>query len=297
MTQRRVWIDTDPAVTAGNGEVDDAFALFQALRSPELDIVGVSAVFGNCELAHAYPMAQEIVRQTGRTDIPVWCGEGVEGGCDSEAVGPLVEAINAGPITILALGPFTTIAAALARPGVNRANIESIIFVGGRRPGQEFRVSAAQEKPFRDANFERDVGATAAVLALGLPLVFAGWEVCAQMWITQNHLDWIAAHGDEGALWLAASARGWLANWQQHLGTPGFTPFDTLAVGWLFVPELFTGHHWQAAIDTNGAVAQLVCGADVKGAPVTYLSSVDNDALRSDLLNRLVSRVTEKATT
>jgi inosine-uridine nucleoside N-ribohydrolase len=295
MTRRRVWIDTDPAVTAGNGEVDDAFALFQALRSPEIDIVGVSAVFGNCDLAHAYPMAQEIVRRTGRSDIIVWCGEGVEGGYGSEAVSPLIDAINAGPITILALGPFTTIAAALARPGVNHANIESIIFVGGRRPGQEFRVSAAQEKPFRDANFERDVGATAAVLALGLPLVFAGWEVCAQMWMTEDHLDWLTAHGDEGAQWLSTSARGWLTNWQQHLGTPGFTPFDTLAVGWLFVPELFTTHHWQAAIDSSGTVPHLICGADVKGAPVTYLSTVNNDALRADLLNRLVGRVLEKA--
>jgi inosine-uridine nucleoside N-ribohydrolase len=294
MSQRRIWIDTDPAVTAGNGEVDDAFALFQALRSPELDIVGVSAVFGNCEISHAYPMAQEIVRQTGRTDIRVWCGEGVEGGRDSEAVVPLFEAINAGPITILALGPFTTIAAALARPGVNLANIESIIFVGGRRPGQEFRVSAQQQKPFRDANFERDVGATAAVLALGLPMVFAGWEVCAQMWMTGDHLDWLMAHGDDGAQWLATSARGWLANWQQHLGTPGFTPFDTLAVGWLFVPELFTTYQWQAAIDKSGAVAELICEADVNGTKVTYLSKVDNDALRADLLNRLLGRVLEK---
>jgi pyrimidine-specific ribonucleoside hydrolase len=296
MRQRRVWIDTDPALTAGNGEVDDAFALFQALRSSEFDVVGVSAIFGNCELAHAYPMAQEIVRQTGRTDIPVWCGEGVEGGCDSEAVAPLLEAINAGPITILALGPFTTIAAALARPGVALANIESIIFVGGRRPGQEFRVSAQQQKPFCDANFERDVGATAAVLALGLPLVFAGWEVCAQMWMMQEHLDWLSAHGDQGAQWLAASAQDWLANWQRHLGTPGFTPFDTLAVGWLLVPELFTSHHWQAAIDDSGPLAHLVCGADIQGAPITYLSTVDNDALRADLLARLVSPVFEKAT-
>jgi inosine-uridine nucleoside N-ribohydrolase len=294
VARRRVWIDTDPALTAGNGEVDDAFALFQALRSPELDVIGVSVVFGNCDLAHAYPMAQEIVRQTGRSDVSVWCGEGIAGGRDSEAVAPLADAINAGPITILALGPFTKIAAALARPGVNHTNIESIIFVGGRRPGQEFRVSPQQQKPFRDANFERDVGATAAVLALGLPLIFAGWEVCAQMWMTETHLDWIAAHGDEGALWLAASARGWLANWRQHLGTPGFTPFDTLAVGWLFVPELFTTHQWQAAIDHSGPVAQLICGADVIGAPVTYLSTVDNDALRADLLNRLVGRTLEK---
>lgn len=295
MIRRRIWIDTDPALTAGNGEVDDAFALFQALRSPEFDIVGISAVFGNCDLAHAYPMAQEIVRQTGRSDIPVWCGEGVAGGCDSEAIAPLTEAINAAPITIVALGPLTTIAATLARSGVMLANIESIIFVGGRRPGQLFRISAQQQKPFRDLNFERDVGAVEAVLALDLPLVFAGWEVCAQMWLTAEHLDWLSTCGDAGALWLAQSARGWLADWQRHLGTPGFTPFDTLAVGWLLVPEFFTAQHWRATIDRSGAIAQLVCGVDVQGAAITYLSDVDNDALRADLLKRLIGPVPQKA--
>ena len=60
-TPLRVWIDTDPAITSGNGEVDDGFALLQALHSPELEIVGISAVFGNTDLANTYPMAQEIV--------------------------------------------------------------------------------------------------------------------------------------------------------------------------------------------------------------------------------------------
>jgi inosine-uridine nucleoside N-ribohydrolase len=106
--QRRVWIDTDPAITAGNGEVDDAFALIQALRSPELNVVGVSAVFGNCGIDHTYPMAQEIIRRAGSSDVPVYrgCGEIVTGTTTNSATPALAIALAVEPLTILALGPL-----------------------------------------------------------------------------------------------------------------------------------------------------------------------------------------------
>ncbi|MCI0390199.1 MAG: hypothetical protein MOB07_15725, partial [Acidobacteria bacterium] len=45
-TRTAVWIDTDPSVAPGGHEVDDGFALIQAFHSPELEIRGVSVVFG-----------------------------------------------------------------------------------------------------------------------------------------------------------------------------------------------------------------------------------------------------------
>ncbi len=48
-----VWIDTDPSVAPGGHEVDDGIALLQAFASPELDIRGISVVFGNADLATA----------------------------------------------------------------------------------------------------------------------------------------------------------------------------------------------------------------------------------------------------
>ena len=40
---RRVLIDTDPGI-------DDALAIFYALSSPELEVVGLTTVFGNAEV-------------------------------------------------------------------------------------------------------------------------------------------------------------------------------------------------------------------------------------------------------
>jgi inosine-uridine nucleoside N-ribohydrolase len=64
VSAKPVWIDTDPSVQQeGVHEVDDGFALVQAFRSPELQIRGVSVVFGNAPLDQAFPSAQEIMKR------------------------------------------------------------------------------------------------------------------------------------------------------------------------------------------------------------------------------------------
>ncbi|MBK8314151.1 MAG: hypothetical protein IPL01_09070 [Acidobacteria bacterium] len=46
-------------------EVDDGFALIQAFNSPELEIRGVSVVYGNAPFEAAWPIGQEIVAMFG----------------------------------------------------------------------------------------------------------------------------------------------------------------------------------------------------------------------------------------
>ena len=65
MTTTRTWIDTDPAIGIPGCDVDDGLALIQAFHSPELELGGVSAVFGNAPLDKAFPLAQEISRRFG----------------------------------------------------------------------------------------------------------------------------------------------------------------------------------------------------------------------------------------
>ena len=70
-----VWIDTDPAVGEPDRDVDDGLALLQAFRSPELEIRGVSVVFGNAELARGLPIARRLVRDYGPPRLRVFRGE------------------------------------------------------------------------------------------------------------------------------------------------------------------------------------------------------------------------------
>ncbi|MEM1087232.1 MAG: nucleoside hydrolase [Pseudomonadota bacterium] len=286
---RRVWIDTDPAITSGNGEVDDGFALMQAFGSPELEIVGVSAVFGNTELDNTDAMAREIVRRAGR-DVPVYRGHGVEGARDRcAAVEGLLQALEDGPLTIIALGPLTTVAAALIQPDARLKNVEEIVFVGGRRIGLEFRATPDQETPFRDLNFELDATAAELLLALGMPMTLAGWEVSSQMWLSAEDLTVLRQNGSAAVAWLAEASQDWLDRWVETFKAPGFTPFDTLAVGWLLCPELFDGFEAPAQILHTPERALFHIDDGLNGPRVRYLRSVDNQAFRADLMARLLS--------
>ena len=67
--QRKVIIDTDPGI-------DDAMAIFFALESPELDVIGLTTVFGNAHVETCTTNALLLLEIAGRTDIPVAEGAG-----------------------------------------------------------------------------------------------------------------------------------------------------------------------------------------------------------------------------
>lgn len=64
---RKIIIDTDPGQ-------DDAIAILLALGSPELDVLGITAVAGNVPLALTQKNARKICELAGRPDIPVYAG-------------------------------------------------------------------------------------------------------------------------------------------------------------------------------------------------------------------------------
>uniref|UniRef100_I1PCE5 uridine nucleosidase n=1 Tax=Oryza glaberrima TaxID=4538 RepID=I1PCE5_ORYGL len=63
-TKKKLVIDTDPGI-------DDAMAIFVALRSPEVELLGLTTIFGNVYTTLATRNALHLLEAVGRTDIPV----------------------------------------------------------------------------------------------------------------------------------------------------------------------------------------------------------------------------------
>src|SRR5690349_8948394 len=116
-------------------DIDDAYALAQIVRSPELELLGVTTVSSDA-VARAR-LAAKLLAVAGRTDIPVYAGistatqymKQVEwaAGFTSPAlheaggVAFLRKQINARPgeITVIAVGELTNVAALLeSEPGI-----------------------------------------------------------------------------------------------------------------------------------------------------------------------------------
>ncbi|KAH8502230.1 hypothetical protein H0E87_013784 [Populus deltoides] len=61
---KKIIIDTDPGI-------DDAMAIFLALRSPEVEVIGLTTIYGNVYTTLATRNALHLLEFAGRTDIPV----------------------------------------------------------------------------------------------------------------------------------------------------------------------------------------------------------------------------------
>lgn len=119
-------------------DIDDTWALVALLRSPELELKLVTTTFGKA--VYRAEIAAGILTIAGRTDVPVGLGGGAREGTGGQAawagriplaaykgrvhqdgVKALIDLVRSSPrpITVISIGPSTTLAEALARdPGI-----------------------------------------------------------------------------------------------------------------------------------------------------------------------------------
>jgi inosine-uridine nucleoside N-ribohydrolase len=210
----RIWVDTDIALGARHGDVDDGFALAAlaaAHRQASVELVGVSTVFGNATAAVSEACARELLRRAG-ADVPVV--RGAEGAGDLTPAAERIVEAGKNNIEIVALGPLTNLAAACRRdaglPG--RTTLRA---VGGNLSSRGFLPPLW---PF-EFNFARDRKAARFVLALRWQrLTLFPLDVVRRLAVGAEELNELGKTSDLGNH-LAEHSRRWLrrARWR-HLG-------------------------------------------------------------------------------
>ena len=303
--QVAVWIDTDPAIGEPERDVDDGLALVQAFHSPELDIRGVSVVFGNAALDRGLPIARRLVRDFGPPRLRVFRGAATasDAAHETDASRALAAALQRGPLTILALGPVTNVATVLAKHPDLASRVTRVIAVAGRRPGQRFTTGTSNAAGHRDFNFELDPAGFQVLLDSKIEIVLAPFEISSKVWLVEADLDRLAASGSAASRVLVPPARAWRSLWTRLFGVDGFNPFDTLAVAYAVSPEGFVCETLGARIETlaDDVTEPGVQGVKVERKPyllassaftaatahVRYCSSAP-EGFKRDLLTRLM---------
>ena len=237
---RRVWIDTDAACGhAANADADDCFALLILLRAPGMEVAGISVVGGNAPAEVAERIVRELVAR-----LALAAPSAIHAPPRAEAA--LAAALERGPLTVVALGPLTNIAATLrVRPDLGR-NVARLVAVMGRRPGHLFHPAEGRGNGilfghgpiFRDFNFALDRGAARDIVAMNLPLTLVPYEGARNVVLTGADLARLEKAGGAPA-WVAQRARGWLGFWSETVGLDGFYPFDALAAASVLEPRRF----------------------------------------------------------
>ena len=296
-----IWIDTDPACgQSATNDVDDCWALMMALRSPELNLRGISTTFGNTKGETALQVARQVIGHLGgAARTPIYEGSHDRGSPEwksTQASEAIASILRQEKLTIIAQGPLTNIATVIINhPDVVR-NVERIVMVAGKRPGNLFHPGEQWWFHFRDFNIRKDTPAAKIVLDSGIPLILTPFELATKVTITRSDLDKLGS-GDEAAHWLRQASQSWMSFWEDRLHKQGFYPFDALAVGYVTMPDLFGCEILPARIGFSiflepfGLGHDLEVAQDIKGSQVYYCSDVDQ-RFKDRLIERLITHRT-----
>src|ERR1700734_4541939 len=249
---RRIIIDTDPGI-------DDAMAIFLALRSPGLKVEAITPVAGNAPLDLTLPNALRLLEIAKRRDIPVAAGashplvrrlataghvHGVNGLAGVEFPEPRIKPVHdTAPdlirhivredpheITIVAIGPLTNIALALRADPELAAMIPAIVIMGGS-------LSGGNMTPAAEFNFYVDPEAARIVFDAGIPLTMVGLNVTEQVLLNEGHVAQLEAAKNPVAQAAAKIMRATLNRVKPTGDRTVVAMHDPLTVAHLIVPQ------------------------------------------------------------
>lgn len=252
---KKIIIDTDPGI-------DDAMAILFALLLENIDLVGLTTVFGNVETQLATRNALALLQFAGRSDIPVAEGahaplalplgniasafhhENGLGGVslpeptaapDSRSAAQfIVETVMTHPheITLVPIGPLTNIALALQLEPKLAQYVAQIVLMGGAA------LVPGNVNPAAEANMIGDPHAADKLFASGASVTMVGLDVTAKARMDTAYFERLRDYGrfgkfiyDISRFYQAAGAK---------VGTPNdVATHDPSAIAYVHDPSLF----------------------------------------------------------
>ncbi|HEY6489740.1 MAG: nucleoside hydrolase [Terracidiphilus sp.] len=271
-------------------DIDDAFALALALRSPELKILGVTTTFGDTELRAR--LLERYLTAVGRSDIPVAAGPESEAHnvftqkayaqrapatVHADGVTFLLDQIrrHPGEITLIGIGPPVTVQAAIARDPAMFRKLRRVVIMGGSiERGYDGPSNGNQRgerrPPDAEWNIARDPAGAQALLSSGVPVFMMPLD-STQIHLEEAEREKIFAHGSPLTDQLTLLYHEWKAGTEDHAPTP--TLFDPVAVTYSFRPDLCPAKAMHIDVDDKGFTrpgagapnAQVCLASDEKG--------------------------------
>ncbi len=287
---KHVIIDTDPGI-------DDALAILLALNSPELRISAITTVSGNIPVevatrnvfrimsllpsSHQFPVAKGAPNPLLKK--PVYAagfhGDDGLGGLDRfrDKNGGLRYPVSSmtpssrtaadeilyqlatvsQPLTIIALGPLTNIAAAIKKDKETMASAKRIVLMGGA-VGVPGNITPAAE-----FNIYVDPDAASIVFNSGIPLTMVGLDVTTKVKLTADDIAAAtAAHNTTVSRFLIDCTKDLLASSAKRYGEARLFLHDPLAVGVVIDPSFVMTEAMPVDIEIQGDFTEGMTVAD-----------------------------------
>ncbi|EGS9998324.1 nucleoside hydrolase [Clostridium perfringens] len=257
MDKRKVIIDCDPGI-------DDALAIILALKSKEIEVIGITTVSGNVESLQGAKNALKVLKLLGRLDIPVYLGESkpikreLVTAQDTHGEDGLGETFleevsseyirengvdfilntlkNQENVSIIALGPLTNLCRAIEKDSESFHRVKEIVSMGGAYK------SHGNCSPVAEFNYWVDPhGAREFLKKFNGEFTMVGLDVTREIVLTPNLREMIHQFKDEIGDFIYDITRFYVDfHWEQER-TLGCVINDPLAVEYFINRELCEG--------------------------------------------------------
>ena len=257
MDKRKVIIDCDPGI-------DDALAIILALKSKEIEVVGITTVSGNVESLQGAKNALKVLKLLGRLDIPVYLGESkpikreLVTAQDTHGEDGLGETFleevsseyirengvdfilntlkNQENVSIIALGPLTNLCRAIEKDSETFHRVKEIVSMGGAYK------SHGNCSPVAEFNYWVDPhGAREFLKKFNGEFTMVGLDVTRKIVLTPNLREMIHQFNDEIGDFIYDITRFYVDfHWEQER-TLGCVINDPLAVEFFINRDICEG--------------------------------------------------------
>ena len=265
---KKIIIDTDPGI-------DDAMAILFALASPELDVVGLTTIFGNVHTETATRNALRLLEFAGRSDIPVAHGTEVPLLGELDGVADFVHGANGlgdvphddprstphavyaaqfivdtvmahpGEVTLVPIGPLTNLALALAIEPAVAYNVAEVVMMGGAA------TVSGNVNPAAEANIYSDPHAADRVLTAPWPrLTMVGLDVTEQVVMDEAYFH--SLRSSRTGAYIESISRFYLDFYERSNGVRMCHTHDPSAIAYVIDPTLFGTRQGPVRVVTEG---------------------------------------------
>lgn len=280
----RIIIDTDPGI-------DDSMAILFAFRSAELQIEGLTTIFGNGGTVDTTINALRLVELAGRPDVPVargaetpllrpfegfgWRVHGKNGIGEIDYPMPKVEPdsrraaqfivdvvmANPGEITLVPLGPLTNIALAVMLEPEIANNVKEVVLMGGAANAKG-NASAVAE-----ANVRNDPEAAKIVFDAPWKVTMVGLDVTTKTIITPDYMDALRAVGNAHTDFIGRIVPHYVQFHEEYVGTTNFPVHDSSAIAYVIDPTLFKTQHAYVEVEIKSDITHGLTATDFRRKP------------------------------
>ncbi|HEY8745636.1 MAG TPA: nucleoside hydrolase, partial [Chloroflexota bacterium] len=232
-------------------DVDDVFALLLAARQPDVQLLGVTTVYG--DVAQRSRIARKLLRAGRHIDVPVVSGlsrtlagrdpgpviksglgfapdeEPIGNGANTGAAAFLIQQVMTSPVPVVlvAVGPLTNVGAALRQEPRLAGRLRALIVMGGR-------LGPEAEKGEHNVNCDPD--ATRLVLESGAHLRIGTYEVTLQARLGASAARRLRESGDPACI----SAADMLELYLQQMARADTAMYDPLTLSLAYTERFLT---------------------------------------------------------